>query len=162
MEYKFDASIQMESTFVAEEYFAAIINFSPEELNNHFIEFKYNNTDMFEISVHPETHVIKRFTLTLCNHFTVIDKDMSVPICIDGTIIIDGPDTTECETFMVNLYNNGMLIKLSDEEPKFHYKSGNIIFAISDNGKLTKVYIINLTKTDVNHAKNELYLGIEP
>ena len=43
MEYKFDASIQMESTFVAEEYFAAIINFSPEELNNHFIEFKYNN-----------------------------------------------------------------------------------------------------------------------
>ena len=55
-----------------------------------------------------------------------------------------------------------MLIKLSDEEPKFYYKSGNIIFAISDNGKLTKVYIINLTKTDVNHAKNELYLGIEP
>ena len=128
MEYKFDASIQMESTFVAEEYFAAIINFSPEELNNHFIEFKYNNTDMFEISVH----------------------------------IIDGPDTTECETFMVNLYNNGMLIKLSDEEPKFHYKSGNIIFAISDNGKLTEVYIINLAKTDVNHAKKELYLGIEP
>ena len=117
---------------------------------------------MFEISVHPETHVIKRFTLTLCNHFTVIDKDMSVPICIDGTIIIDGPDTTECETFMVNLYNNGMLIKLSDEEPKFHYKSGNIIFAISDNGKLTEVYIINLAKTDVNHAKKELYLGIEP
>lgn len=162
MEYKFDASIQMESTFVAEEYFAAIINFSLEELNNHFIEFKLNNTDMFEISVHPETHKIKRFTLTLCNHFTVINTDLSVPNYIDGTIMIDGPDTIECETFMVNLCNNGMLIKLSDQKPKFCYKSGNIIFAITDNGKLTAVYLINLTKTNVNHIKNELYLGIEP
>ena len=63
---------------------------------------------------------------------------------------------------MVNLYNNGMLIKLSDEEPKFHYKSGNIIFAISDKCTLTEVYLINLVKTDVNHAKNELYLGVDP
>lgn len=161
MRYKFDASIQMESTFVAEEYFSAIIKFSFEELNNHFIEFRYKNLDMFEISVHPKTHVIKRFTLTLCNHFKVIDHELSVPNYIDGTIMIDGPDTTECETFMVNLYSNGMLIKLFDQEPKFFYKSGNIIFAISGDGTLTEVYLINLTKTDVNHIKNELYLSIE-
>ena len=63
---------------------------------------------------------------------------------------------------MVNLYNNGMLIKLSDQDPKVCYKSGNIIFAISDKGTLTEVYLINLTKTDVNHDKNELYLGVDP
>lgn len=152
----------MESTFLSENYFAATIIFSPEELNNHFIEFNYSNTDMFEISVHPETHIIKRFTLTLCNHFTVINKDLFVPNHIDGTIMIDGPDTTECEIFMVNLYNNGILIKLSKEKPKVCYKSGDIIFAISNNNKLTEVYLINLSKADVNHAKNELYLGSKP
>lgn len=161
MKYKFDASTQMESTFIAEEYFAAIINFSSEELNNHFIEFNYKNTDMFEISVHPESHVIKSFTLTLCNHFMVIHKDMSIPNYIDGTMMIDGPDTIECETFMVNIYNNGIRIKLSDQKTKVCYKSGNIIFAINNNGELTEVYLINLTKTDVNHAKNELYLGMK-
>ena len=160
MEYKFDKSIKMESTFIAEEYFAAIINYSSEELNNHFIEFKYKNTDMFEISVHPETHVIKRFTLTLCSHFTVIDNDISVPNYADGTIMIDGPDSTECKTFMVNIYNDGMLIKLSSQKTNVYCKSGNLIFAIGDNSELTDVYVINLSIADVNHAKNELCMEI--
>ena len=32
--------------------------------------------------------------------------------------MIDGPDITECETFMVNIYSNGMIIKLFDQEQK--------------------------------------------
>ena len=161
MKYKFDASVKMDSTFIAEEYFSAVLSFSSEELNNHFIEFNYKNTDMFEISVHPVTHVIKRFTLTLCNHFSIIDRDISVPDCIDGTMMIFDPDSTECETFTVNLYNNGMAIKLSSQMPGLCYKSGNLVFAVGENDVLTEVYLINLTETEVNHVKNELYLGTE-
>mgnify|MGYP006873132952 CR=1 FL=1 len=160
MKYKFDSTIKMKSKFIAEEYFSAIIKFSSEELNNHFIEFNYKDTDMFEFSVHPETHVIKRFTLTLWNHFQIFDKDISVPNYIDGTIMIDGPDITECETFMVNIYSNGMIIKLFDQEQKACYKSGSLIFAIGDNDELIELYVINLSETEVNHVKNELLLGI--
>lgn len=161
MKFKFDASVKMDSTFIAEEYFSAVLRFSFEELNNHFIEFNYKNTDMFEISVHPVTHVIKRFTLTLCNHFSIIDRNISVPDWIDGTMMIFGPDSTDCETFTVNLYNDGMAVKLSSQSPRFCYKSGNLVFAIGDNDELTEVYLINLTETEVNHVKNELYLGLD-
>ena len=34
MKYKFDASVKMDSTFIAEEYFSAVLSFSSEELNN--------------------------------------------------------------------------------------------------------------------------------
>ncbi len=161
MELKFDQSVKMKSAFIAETYFPAIINFSTEELNNHFIEFSYKNTDMFEISVHSETRIIKRFTFTLCNHFTVIKNDIPIPNYIDGTIMIEGPDKVDCDSFMANLYNNGLLIKLSAQETKVNYKSGNLIFAIGNNNKLTEVYLINLIEKEVKHIKKELYLGME-
>ena len=38
MNYKFDPTTSVHSVFVAEDYFPAIIEYSSEELNNHFIE----------------------------------------------------------------------------------------------------------------------------
>lgn len=45
--------------------------------------------------------------------------------------------------------------------PGLCYKSGNLVFAVGENDVLTEVYLINLTETEVNHVKNELYLGTE-
>ena len=80
MQYTFNKNRNISSTFIKEDYFPAIVEFSSEELNNHFIEFNFSDTDMFEISVNPKTRELKRFTLTLCNHFIIED------ICLHGRI----------------------------------------------------------------------------
>ena len=54
MNYTFDTTTNIKSRFISEDYFPAIVQFSPEELNNHFIEYSYNDTDMFELVVDSE------------------------------------------------------------------------------------------------------------
>lgn len=163
MNFRFDRALKMESRFIIEEYFPAVLEISgsSEELNNHFIEFKYKNTDMCEFAVHRETHAIKRFTLALCNHYAIIEGNLSVPDSPDGALMIDGPDTAECKTFMVSIYSDGMIIKLSDDNPSYYYRTGNLILALTENNELTDVYLVNLSKAELTHVKNELNLAAQ-
>lgn len=156
MQYTFNKNINIKSTFIKEDYFPAIVEFSSEELNNHFIEFNFSDTDMFELSVNPETRELKRFTLTLCNHFTIEDKSLLPPTYETGSISIDGPDKTECSAFSVKVFNDGLLIETSHEVATKHIKSGHLIFGLSSFDEVTAVYISDLTSDEIAHVKSEL------
>ena len=158
MNFTFDATTKAYSQFVIDEYFPAILEFSSEELNNHFIEFNYKDTDMVELSVHPKTHALKRFSLTLCNHHEIKDEPMSIPSCSDGKIAITGPDTTECKVFLAVVYTDGLQIRLSDAVTSRYYKTGQLIFAISEDGELTNLYLTDLTEEELSHIRTELSL----
>jgi len=149
-------SIKADSMFIAEDYFPAIVNFSSEELNNHFMEFNYRDTDMLELSINPETHELKRLTLTLCNHYNIVDTPLNIPEYETGALLIDGPDSTECESFMVDVYTDGVKISMSSAPAQKYYRSGHLIFSIGDSDILTAVYIVGLTVEDIAHIKNEL------
>ncbi len=156
MNYTFNANSIPTSRIVNEDYFPAIVEFSSEELNNHFIEFNYKDSDMFEISVHPDTHELKRFSLTLCNHYSFSTSELTVPDAANGTLIIDGPDVTECEAFMTKVFTNGIQIVTSDKQPCTYCRSGHLVFAIADDKTVTSVYIVNLNAEDIKHIKDEL------
>ena len=156
MYFKLDATQKLQSRFICEEYFPAIIEFSSEELNNHFMEFNYQDTDMFELSVHPKTHALKRFTLTLCNHYEIIDAKMEYPSSTEGVISIDGPTASECNIFILKVYNNGAFIELSDTSAERYIKSGNLIFALSKDHDIVGIYLTDLTEQHVTHIKTEL------
>lgn len=158
MNYSFDASQRVHSVFVAEDYFPAIIEYSSEELNNHFIEYSFQDVDMLEFAVHPITHTLKRVSLTLCNHYEIIDSPISVPECEEGAMLIVGPDTTECQKFLACVYTDGLSITLSDQPIALYRKSGNVVFAFSDNDELVSLYLVGLTSGDVFHIKTELTL----
>ena len=156
MQYTFNKNINIKSTFIKEDYFPAIVEFSSEELNNHFIEFNFSDTDMFEISVNPETRELKRFTLTLCNHFIIEDRSLLPPTYETGSLSIDGPDKTECSAFYVKVFNNGLLIETSHEVATKHVRSGHLIFGLSSSDEVTAVYIVDLTSDEIDHVKSEL------
>ena len=136
--------------------YTAIVEFSSEELNNHFLEFNFKDTDMFELSVHPKTHALKRFTLTLCNHYKIMETALDCPICEDGSLFIEGPDSTECNTFLLQVYNNGVRVKLSDSPVNMNIKSGNLIFSLSGDKELISVIISDLTENELSHIRKEL------
>ena len=156
MNYEIDTDLKTKSTFISEEYFPAIIEFSSEELNNHFIEFNYKDTDMFELSVHPKTHALKRFSLTLCNHYEFSEALLESPVCDEGTLYITGPDSTECSTFDATVYKNGMRIVLSDVAADKYIKSGNLVFALTDKNEVVSVSLIDLSEQEISHIKSEL------
>lgn len=156
MQYNFNRNIDLHSKFIKEEYFPAIVEFSSEELNNHFIEFSFSDTDMFELVVSPETRELKRFTLTLCNHFTIVDKSLSLPSYEAGSISIDGPDKTECSAFSVKVFNNGLMIETSHETASKHLRSGHLVFGLSSSDEVTAIYIVDLTCDEIAHVESEL------
>lgn len=156
MEYTFIKGTSINSTFIQEEFFPAIVEFSSEELNNQFLEFNYKDTDMFELSVTPTSKELKRFTLTLCNHFSVLDEYLSLPDYESGNLIISGPNKTECTTFSVIIFNDGLQITTSNECATIHLKCGQLIFGLTTLGEVTTVYICDLDSAEIEHVKKEL------
>ena len=145
MKYSFDANKTVFSEFIQEDYFPVIIEFSNEELNNLFIEFNYQDSDMFELSVNPNTFEIKRFSLTLCNHYAIKDASMKITDYEEGAL-----------SFEVLVYNDGVEIRTSAEPASRHLKSGQLLFALTDKGELASVLITDLTPDNLNHIKTEL------
>ena len=156
MHYTFSKNQNITSTFIKEEYFPAIVEFSSEELNNHFIEFNYSDTDMFELSVNPETKELKRFSLTLCNHFTIENRPLTLPTYEVGTLSIAGPDKTECATFSVKVFKDGLMIETSPKSASKYFKSGHLIFGLSSSDEVTSVYVTDLTRDEITHVISEL------
>ncbi len=156
MEYTLINNTKVSSLFVKEDYFPIIIRFSTEELNNHFLEFNYGETDMFELSVHPNTKKIKQFTLTLCNHYVFKDDLINVPPFNECDLLISGPNKIECSMFTTIVYNNGVKIETSKDAASKHIKCGQLIFSFTSSDELTAIYIIDLSSDEIQHVKSEL------
>lgn len=156
MNYSFDKNKTVSSQFIQEDYFPVIIEFSNEELNNRFIEFNYQDSDMFELSVDPNTFELKRFLLTLCNHYALEDASMVIPEYEEGVIYIMGPTSTECPMFEVTVYDNGLRIVTSSETASRYLKCGHLIFALTENNSLASLLITDITPDNLSHVKTEL------
>ena len=156
MNYTFSNSTTITSSTIIEDYFPIIIEYDKEELNNKFIEFNYQDTDMLEISVNPKTNLLKRLSLSLCNHYSIEDAMLSAPASDEGSLSIEGPASTECDKFLVKVFNDGIQIDLSSKEVVHNYKCGQVIYSISADNTLTAVYIPSLAENELAHAKREL------
>jgi hypothetical protein len=156
MNYTFNNSSKQNSRFIAEEYFPAIVQFSSEELNNRFIEFSYQDTDMFELVGNSETGELKQFTFTLCNHFNESDKPLSIPVANEGIMFLGENNTVQCEKFITTIYSDGLRIDLSDKKACKLYKCGQLIFAFDESNSLISLYVTDLSAEDVTHIQREL------
>ena len=111
---------------------------------------------MFELSVHPKTNALKRLTLALCNHYEIMETALDYPTSEEGSLFIEGPDSTECDTFLLRVYSNAVQIKLSDTPVNKSIKTGNLIFSLSEDNKLISVIISDLSEAELAHIKREL------
>lgn len=161
MDYSFDGGKIAYSRSMQEDYFPVIIEFSNEEINNLFIEFNYEDSDMFEITVDPETFSLKRFSLTLCNHYAIKDTELKIPEYEEGSLFIAGPASTECDKFEADVYNDGVEIRTSSSIATRYLKSGQLIFALTENNDVSAVLITDLTQGDIDHAISELTVQTE-
>ncbi|MCR5663198.1 MAG: hypothetical protein K6G50_13895 [bacterium] len=157
MNYTFNTLTKLSSCFKSEDYFPAIVQFSSEELNNRFVEFSYNDTDMFELIGSSKTGIIKQFTLALCNHFEEMDKPLIVPDAKEGTMILNKNDTVQCEKFIVLIYKDGLRIDLSEKEACNLLKCGQLVFAFDESDSLVSLYVTDLSADDISHILQEVY-----
>ena len=157
MNYTFNTSTSISSTFISEDYFPAIVQFSSEELNNTFIEFKYHDTDMFELVANSNTHEIKQFTLALCNHFDEINDSLNVPNAEDGTMFLNKSETINCDCFEMHIYKDGLCITISSKIASKYLKSGQLVFAFDETNTLVALYVTDLSEENISHVLHEVH-----
>ena len=157
MEYTLDTTTKLSSCFISEDYFPAIVQFSAEELNNRFVEFSYNDTDMFELVGSSKTGTIKQFTLTLCTHFMEMDKPLIAPDAEEGAVILNKNDTIQCEQFLLSIYKDGLHIQLSEKEICKFIKCGQLVFAFDKSDSLVSLYVTGLSTENIFHVLREVH-----
>lgn len=157
MNYTFNTQNKQFSSFKSEDYFPAIIQFSSEELNNRFVEFSFQDTDMFELVGSSKTGIIKQFTFTLCNHYEELKENMNVPIATEGTMILNNNDSIKCEKFIAYIYDDGIKIDISGKDAIKYFKCGQLIFAFDEMDSLTSLFVTDLSSNEISHVLHEVH-----
>ena len=155
MKYRTDVTRKIPSRFISEVYFPAIVELSSEELNNRFIVFHFEDTDLMELTVHRDTNELKRLSLTLCKHYEIVDEELSVPSCEEGTFFIDESDSSKCSFFLSKVFLDGLQIIISDSPTDHFFKTGQLFFGLSADDELTNILITDLSPQEVDHIKTE-------
>ena len=84
------------------------------------------------------------------------NRPLTLPTYEVGTLSIAGPDKTECATFSVKVFKDGLMIETSPKSASKYFKSGHLIFGLSSSDEVTSVYITDLTRDEITHVISEL------
>lgn len=146
------------SRFIQEEYIPLTVSLNDKDYVKH-IGFYYGDTDLCEFGIDPETNEIIKFVLTCSSHYEFINDKMTVKKGENGLIKLMLPPRIDCSDFKVSVYSDGVHISLSNTTSDITYSSGHLVLRIDNNECISDVYIIGLTKSDIDFIQNELRLG---
>jgi hypothetical protein len=110
------------------------------------------------LCIDPETNEIIKFVLTCSSHYEFINDKMTVKKGENGLIKLMLPPRIDCSDFKVSVYSDGVHISLSNTTSDITYSSGHLVLRIDNNECISDVYIIGLTKSDIDFIQNELRL----
>ena len=143
-----------------EEYFPLRVMFEPKTDDIRHAGFYYGDEDLLELASAGDSDVLKLMQLTICHHYSILESgyDYNSIDISDENLSLELPDHTECDTFMVSIYDNCIVIKLSSEEPTKFCKSGQLLFGIIDSGCIESIIVTEMTAENIEHTLNELSL----
>ncbi len=168
IDFNFIENNPAKSLFIKDDYIAPIISFDNDENDGHYyFEIKYGKTELAEISFNSKTKKLSCFQLVGCTQFSVVPKNMDIPISKDCVIGIRSFDDTDNygiidvfpEKFTTEIYKNGLCTIFSDNEISNSVKSGNLIFSFDSEKNLVRIYVVELNDSDLEHIKEVLQNG---
>ena len=152
----------VKSVFVKDDYIAPIILFdNDEEASHKYLEIENGKTEIAEFSFNAYSKELACFQLVGCTQFSIKDNDMEIPIFREGSILINTLDNEDnygvadfnSEKFITEIYKNGLCTIFSDDEIEKSVKSGNIILSFGSENNLVRIYVVDLSYSDLIHIK---------
>ena len=152
---------EISSHIVNEDYFAIKVVYDSSIELTKYIGFYYGDTDFLEFAIDRNSHIIKKFQLVVCNHFEIIDDDLSTaPIYESGCISINLPQHNDCNAFIVYVYRNAVDILLSRSPVNRIIRCGQVLFGLTNNYELVNITVLEMSASEISHTKEELNFGI--
>lgn len=140
-----------------EDYFPLIVLFDTNYDIPQHMGFYYEDTDLLEVVLDNKDNMVRKIMLVICQHFTVRNENINTSNfhCIKGTLAMKIPDRTECDSFSVTLFNNGVKISVSANHAQTHFQMGQVIFGFDKEENLVELVCL-LSEKELFHCKTEL------
>lgn len=150
------------SEVVLRDYFPLYVLFAEKEpdLLRHFDIVK-DPTDCIEFACDYTNNRLLRINLVLANSYSIVQGPLAVEACPLGSFAFDLPPITNTEVFQSKIYDNGIEIALSREEPFTFYGAGDIRIGLNASGEIVRICSLNMSADAIAHAKEELGAGAD-
>ena len=138
------------------DYFPLYMLFTEEEpdLLRHFNIIKHPS-DCIEFACDYNTNLLLRVNLVLANSYSIVHEPLTLGDCPTGSFVIDLPNITEVKVFYSKIYDDGIEIVLSDDEPTVMLGSGDLRIGLTAGGDIARVFALNMSSDAIAHAKEE-------
>lgn len=142
------------------EYFPLYLWFDKSVENSEHIGLYYEDTDLLEFSVDSNTKMVRKMVLTLNKHYKIMQSETVFPSdCVNGTIALLMDQHMNCPVFFTTVYQNGIVISLSENIVDRSYRMDKIIVSTDEDDNIVKIFVTDLTPDEINHTIRELHFG---
>lgn len=142
---------------LTEEFFPITAVFSEKIKDIAHIGFYYQDTDLLELAIDRKSGHIRSLTLTLCKHYHVFNENLKIcDVPVKAPISLDLPTKVECGYFDLEVYRDGIVAALSENDPVSKICAGNLLFLLGPSEEITGVAVTALSPNVISHCENEL------
>jgi len=147
----------VKTVFMKEEYFPIKVCVNNYIDNIKYIQYEKDEYNMLELTLNRTTNEFYRLQLVIGNAFTIVDEALTpVNNFAEGITVFNTPEVTKTSRFDLLIYSNGVEIVLSNDPAYTWFKTGNVLFGLNADNKLSLIRIINLTADERQHIIDEL------
>lgn len=145
------------SKVVTADYFPLYVLFAEEEpdLLRHYDIVK-RPTDCIEFACDYDTNRLLRLNLVLANSFSIVGGHLDLDDCPLGSLYLELPKITETSVFHTRIYDDGIEVVVSENEPVTFCGSGDVRIGLDADGNITSVSALTMSPAAIAHAKDEV------
>lgn len=156
MRINYKTDCKSETEIKCEDYFPLKVRFTEEE-DTLSCGFYFEDSDLAELEIDRESHKLVGLQIVLANHYQIVDTTITLPKATEiGELQMDLPSRTDCSTFNVKIYNDGISIILSENIAKYYLRFGKVLFGLSDGDDLVNIIAADMSEKEIEHVKREL------
>ncbi len=147
----------VKTVFMKEEYFPIKVCVNNYIDNIKYIQYEKDEYNMLELTLNRTTNEFYRLQLVIGNAFTIVDEVLTpVNNFAEGIAVFNTPEVTKTSRFDLLIYSDGVEIVLSNDPVYTWFKTGNVLFGLNADNKLSLIRIISLTADERQHIIDEL------
>lgn len=144
------------TTVTNDPYLVLEVNFGDEADTYRHMGFYYGDTNLLEIGTDFFTKRIGRLVLVDCEEHYENPGTISKPLCSEGTLYYEMPRQVECDAFRMDLFDDGVKLKLSSSDAAEYVKCGCVYFGFSATDEIVEIIVAELSENDVAHINEVL------
>lgn len=154
-----------ESVIRLDDYLPLIVDFHEEDEAVKHYGFYGGDFNLLEFEADFAQGFARRMKIVYCGDYSTAAGNITVPAAREGELIFSGADffepgssEHECDVFHVYIFQDGIQVKVGNNEICKNIRSGSVFFSLDTDNVIQDVYISDMTKQQIKHFNSLLII----